>query len=83
VLSALKPAEDGNGVIMRCYSVRGNPIAGLLRLGGVLARATMCRADEAPIGELALSGGGRTVRFMVPAYGMVSVRLEWVDDSGR
>jgi hypothetical protein len=83
VLSVLKPAEDGNGAVMRCYSVRGNPVAGRLRLGRALARATMCRADESPVGELALSDSGRTVRFTVPAYGMVSVRLEWVDESGR
>jgi alpha-mannosidase len=83
VFSALKPAEDGNGAIMRCYSVRGHPVAGRLRLGRALARATMCRADETSVGELALSDGGRTVRFTAPALGMVSVRLEWVDQYGR
>ena len=79
VLSALKPAEDGNGAIMRCYSVQGVAVAGRLRLARALARATLCRADETAVGELPLGDAGRTVRFTVPAYGMASVRLEWVD----
>jgi alpha-mannosidase len=83
VLSALKPAEDGRGAVLRCYNVRDVPVAGRLRLTRPLARATLCRADETPVGELALDQGGHTAGFSAPAHGMVSVRLEWIDQPRR
>ncbi len=79
VLSALKPAEDGRGAVLRCYNVRQDVVGARLRLSRPIARATMIRADETPVGELPLSESGQTVAFTVPASGMTSVRLEWAD----
>jgi hypothetical protein len=75
VLSALKPADDGNGIIVRCYSLRGAPVAGRIRAGRPLARASLVRADETEVRPLAMAGAGDVVEFPVPAYGLVSLRL--------
>lgn len=76
VLSTFKPAEDGRGAIVRCYSLRGEPVAGRIRGTRRLARACLVRADESLVRELAIVGGTE-VEFVAAGHGMVSVRLEW------
>jgi mannosylglycerate hydrolase len=50
VLSALKGAEDGDGVVLRAFNPGGEPATVRLRAPGALVR---CRLDETPIGPAA------------------------------
>lgn len=79
ILSALKPAEVGTGIVARCFSVREEAVRGRFRFGRRIARALQVRADETPIGELSLEEADRAVAFTVPGRGMASVRIEWAD----
>jgi alpha-mannosidase len=76
VLSACKPAEDGRGTIVRCFCLRGEAVAGRIRCAQRLARASLVRADESLVEELAI-GAGNEVEVVAAGGGMVSVRLEW------
>jgi mannosylglycerate hydrolase len=78
VFSTLKPAEDGTGAILRCWSAREQPVAGRIRCVRRLARASLVRADESLVQELVI-GDGHAVELMAAGRGMVSVRLEWAD----
>jgi alpha-mannosidase len=79
VLSAVKPAEDGRGLVVRCANLRGALVQGRLRFARRLSRAAETRADESPIGEIALEESGSTVAFALGGHGMISVRVEWAD----
>ena len=77
VFSALKPAEDGPGAVLRCYNLRDRPSACGIRVERGLARAELARADESFMSALELQEGGTTVGFSIAAHGMASVRFEW------
>ena len=79
VLSAFKPAEDGQGAVVRCVNMRGASVRGRLRFARRLSRAVEVRADESPIGELTLEESGSTVVFAVSGHGMISVLIECAD----
>ena len=83
VLSACKPAEDGTGVILRCYNVRAEPVEGRLLSSRPLLRAEQVRADERAMRPLRLTEDQRGVGLTVPARGMVSMRLSWINPTGR
>jgi alpha-mannosidase len=76
VLSAVKPAEQGPGVVLRCCNLTGRPAAGLWRVGWDLARARRVRADEREPEEIVLAGDRRTVRFTAPPHGIVTLIVE-------
>ena len=78
MLSTCKPAEDGRGTIVRCFSLRGEAVAGRIRCARRLAQASLVRADESLVRELAI-GAGSEVEVVAAGRGMVSVRLEWAD----
>ncbi|HET8648711.1 MAG TPA: glycosyl hydrolase-related protein, partial [Gemmatimonadales bacterium] len=48
VMSAVKPAEDGQGVILRCYNPTSVPIEGRWLLPDSAHSAELTRADESP-----------------------------------
>ena len=73
VLSAVKPAEQGSGIVLRCYNVLERPATGLWRMNWALQQAWRVRADECEPEELALAGDRRTVRFTAPAHGIVTI----------
>jgi mannosylglycerate hydrolase len=79
VLSALKPAEDGRGAILRCYNVRTAQVPAALRVRRQVASATLVRADETPLRALPVTAGGHRVEFMIEAGGLASIRLEWTE----
>ena len=74
VLTALKPADDGIGYILRCANARNEAVAGRWRWTRPPERVTRVRADEQPLGELMLEG--TELEFEVGARELWSFRVE-------
>jgi alpha-mannosidase len=74
VLSALKPAEDGGGIVVRCWNPTASAVSACLRLGFAVASASAVALDETPIAGL-VGLDGDVVRVEVPPYALRSVRL--------
>jgi alpha-mannosidase len=75
VLSALKPAEDGGGLVVRVLNPTDVACEAELRLGFPFARAEAVRLDETP-SEGPVTRRAETLRFPVPAHALRSVRIE-------
>jgi mannosylglycerate hydrolase len=73
VLSAVKPAQQGSPVVLRCYNATGRKAAGAWRFGEGVKSAHRVRADERESAALVLEGRGRTVRFVAEPYEIVTV----------
>ncbi len=52
VLSVVKPAEDGDGIIVRVYNPTAKPLAGTLKAGWRISRAEIVGLDETPQGKI-------------------------------
>jgi mannosylglycerate hydrolase len=74
VLSACKPAEDGDGVVVRILNPTGEPSEAQLTLGFPVAGAESVRLDESPIDQPVTQEDGH-VRFPVPPHALRSVRV--------
>ena len=75
VLSAIKPAERGDGIVVRVLNPTDGPAEACLRLALPIASATAVRLDEEPAEHgVAIDGG--TVRFAVPPRALRSVLLQ-------
>ena len=74
LLSALKPAERDDGIVVRVLNPTDESVDACLRLGLSLASATAVRLDEEPA-DHAVAIDGRTVRFVVPPRALRSVLL--------
>ena len=75
VFSSLKPAEEGDGLVLRCYNARSAAGEGRWRLDPQVVRAVRVRADETELGELPLEDGGRTIAFRAGPNEIVTVRV--------
>jgi alpha-mannosidase len=74
VLSALKPAEEGAGLVVRVSNPTHEPADAHLSVGFSFEAADLVRLDEAPIDE-PLARGGDALRFRVPPHAVRSVRI--------
>jgi mannosylglycerate hydrolase len=74
VFSAMKPAEDGRGVVLRCYNPLERPVAGAWRLAWPVGSARLARLDETPLSSLPLAPDG-SVAFDAPPRAIVTVLL--------
>jgi len=74
VLSAVKPAEAGAGVVVRVLNPTDAVCEAVLRLGFAFARAEAVRLEEAPAAD-AVTRDGDTLRFAVPPHALRSVRV--------
>src|SRR2546427_2584037 len=63
VLSAVKPAQQGSPLVLRCYNATGRKAAGAWRFGDSVKSAHRVRADERESVALVLEGRGKTVRL--------------------
>ena len=63
VVSAIKPAASGTGLVLRCYNVSGRSTTGRWRLGVPRAAAVRLRADEREPRPAPLLQGGRVLPF--------------------
>jgi hypothetical protein len=74
VLSALKPAEHGGGLVLRVANPGDAPTEAEVRLGFPIEGAESLRLDETPDGG-ALDRQGDRLRLPVPAHGLRTVLL--------
>ncbi len=72
VFTALKPAEQGDGIVLRCYNSGAAPTTGRWVFGSPVTRAILTRADETPIRPLEVVNQG-VVEFEAPARGLVTI----------
>jgi len=73
VLSTIKPAEEGDGIVIRCYNSTAHAVQGTLRFGRPRSRAVRVRADEQePVG-ISLGNAGRTLTFTAAPHAWVTV----------
>jgi mannosylglycerate hydrolase len=77
VVSAIKPAEDGAGVILRCYNGTADPVPGRWHLPFIASTALRVRADEREPEPMALEDGGRAVGFIAGPRAIVTLYLTW------
>ncbi len=74
VLSALKPAAQGTGLVVRVLNPGDEATEARLGLGFPFARAEAVRLDETPAAE-PVSVDGDALRFPVPPHALRSVRV--------
>jgi 2-O-(6-phospho-alpha-D-mannosyl)-D-glycerate hydrolase len=74
VLSACKPAQDGDGMIVRVLNPADEPEDVTLRFGLDVRRARPVRLDETPSG-FRVSRAGRRIGLVVPRHALRSVRV--------
>jgi alpha-mannosidase len=75
VLSAVKPAEDGRGLVVRVLNPTGAACEAELRLGFPFERAEAVRLDETPCGD-PVTRRADALRFPVRPHALRSVRIE-------
>src|SRR5437899_426859 len=73
VVAAVKPAEQGSPMVLRCYNATGRKTAGAWRFGEGVKSAHRVRADERESTALVLEGRGKTVRFVAEPYEIVTI----------
>jgi mannosylglycerate hydrolase len=76
VLQAVKPAEQGDGIVIRVLNPTDQPIDATLRFRTPVKGCRSVRLDEQPVDE-ALAVEGQTVTFAVRAHGLRTVALEF------
>ncbi len=76
VYSACKPAEQGRGMVLRCYNSREMATSGEWRFTDPVAGATLVRLDESRVGVLPVGNQGRVVRFEAGPREIVSIDVE-------
>jgi alpha-mannosidase/mannosylglycerate hydrolase len=75
VLSSLKPAEEGGGLVVRLLNPTGVPLTAILRPGLPVRSARAVRLDEEPASDPVTFDRG-VIRFDVPPHALRSVLLE-------
>ena len=73
-LSALKPPEEGEGIILRLWNIEDRPVEGTIRFWRPFARAL--RVNLAEEGEEVLATDTDTLRLTVGGRQVVTVRVE-------
>jgi alpha-mannosidase len=74
VLSACKPAQDGDGIVVRVLNPTADPDDVTLHFGREARRARPIQLDEQP-SDFLVTHNGRDVGFEVPQHAMRSIRL--------
>ncbi len=73
VVSAVKPAQQGSPLVLRCYNATDRDQAGAWRFGDGIKSAHRVRADERDSVALVLEGRGKTVRFIAAPHEVVTI----------
>ena len=75
VLSAIKPADDGDGVILRCWNATGERRKGAWRVFPPAVDALRSRADEVGGGPIDREHDGSRIPFDAGPFEIVTVRI--------
>jgi alpha-mannosidase len=75
VFSALKPAETGEALALRCFNATPKPAAGTWHLSSPVAGAQRARADEQGLHEIRLGEGGRSIPFHAAPREIVTIMV--------
>jgi mannosylglycerate hydrolase len=73
---ALKPREEGSGVVVRCVNVTSRPRRGVLRWPSLVLHAFRARLDETLLEEVPVAADRRTIRFVAEPRGIVTLIVE-------
>jgi alpha-mannosidase/mannosylglycerate hydrolase len=76
LVTALKPAHDGRGGIIRLWNPWESEVKEVIRLSVKVTRATMCNLNEDEKQDLRLDKQGG-IAVNIPAKGLTTVRFEW------
>ena len=71
--SAMKPAEEGSALVVRCVNLLDESVDGMWTFGFPIAKAHRARLDETVIEELVVEG--RTVSFRAAPRAVVTIVL--------
>ena len=74
VFTAMKRADSGDGIVLRCYNVESSPVEGQWIFRSPIGSAMLVRADESVVAALAVDDE-KMVRFTASARGIVSILL--------
>ena len=74
VLSAVKPAEDGNGIVLRCWNAADETVQGAWKVAPIPSAAWLTRADEEGADPLAIEKGG-AIPFTAGPRTLVTIRI--------
>jgi alpha-mannosidase len=72
VFSAMKPADAGRGIVLRCYNALPRAAAGEWRVPWRFDAAHLARLDETPLAPADVGPGG-AVRFQAPPRAVVTI----------
>ena len=75
VFSGIKPAEQGEGLVLRCYNATARATAGLWHFAEPVSSAQRARADERSLHDIRLGEGGRIVPFHAAAHEIVTIMV--------
>jgi len=75
VITALKPADNGGGGVVRFWNPTNENVVDGFRTAAPLAAAFLCTLNEEPGAELPVREGA--VSVAVPAGGLATVRFTW------
>jgi mannosylglycerate hydrolase len=81
VLSAVKTAEDGDGLIVRVFNSSDEPVTARLHPRFHLGSARRCDLEERDLEELVVEPGGR-IRFPLASGQIATARLTTLDEEG-
>ncbi|NLM78097.1 MAG: hypothetical protein GX173_08430, partial [Ruminococcaceae bacterium] len=78
-LSAIKETEDGHALLVRLYSLSDQPEVARLSCWSRPVRAVLTNLMEHPLNQTENQPeiNGPTVRVVIPAHGLLNIRLEW------
>jgi hypothetical protein len=75
VFSGVKPAEEGDGILLRCYNATARATAGLWHFAEPVSGARRARADERGLHDIRLGEGGHIVPFHAAAHEIVTIMV--------
>lgn len=73
--STLKPAQSGEGVVVRCFNLTDHEVTGTLRLGFPVTRVQPVRADEMPVGDAASISPTQPVQLSAAPREIISLLI--------
>jgi mannosylglycerate hydrolase len=82
VLSAVKTAEDSDGVVVRVFNSGDEPVTARIHPRFRVGTARRCDLEERYLEELVVEPGGR-IRFPLAGGQVATVRLTTLDEEGE